>query len=275
MVKINLAFFVPSLIEFIGAMDFPWDRIDLLFSQKLEERKKTFNEDLIKATAAGQETNENDFSIIVESTIYDMIVLAKKGNPTANGYLDFLKKLFEELTDNLTAHEKVLVRSNVKSMLTSFDMKYLNFLGEIAVLNNLIKSKIYRLETIEEKLSNGKAIDFKLRMTESETTHLIEVLNIHLDFKKIDPNPVLIEKFLRDRIAAKILDKTKNLLVYPGLILIPVLWGESKALKIYNDFYKRTPLKIVNTIEPCGYLTYPDGKGRYKHYFEPISTLFK
>lgn len=255
----NLKLFIPALVQLVDGRDFPWDSIDLLFSEKIKDR-------ISKLTG---ETLE------IEASIYDIIVEAKKQNSKAIGLLHFLNKLFEELTDTLETNEKLLVKSNVKQMLTSLDSKYLDFLGEIATLNNLIKSKMYRLVAIEEKLPNGKSIDFKLRHIEQNKFYLVEIVNIHLNSNRVEDNPDAIRKFLTHRLSNKL--KAKNLKLDNGTIfyLIPVIWGGWQQIKIYSNFFRTNGLGLQNVIEPVSYLTYTDGAGYYEHYFKTVSNLFK
>lgn len=259
LVKKNLQIFIPALIELVDGQDFPWDKIDKLFSKKIQDRISKYN---------GETT-------IVEASIYDIIVSAKKQESSAVGLLHFLNKLFEELTDTLEKNEKILIKNNVKNMLISVDSKYLNFLGEIATLNNLIKSKTYRLAGIEHKIPNGKSIDFKLRHIEKNKFLLVEIVNIHLDSKRVDNDPDAIRKFLTHKLSQKIETKKSQIEDEISFYLIPVIWGGWQDIKIYSDFFKSNTLNLPDVIEPVSYLTYTDNAGYYEHYFKNISNLFK
>lgn len=259
LVKENLKLFVPALVELVDGKDFPWTKIDNLFSEKIKMRKAKCN-------------NE---TIIVEASIYDIIVEAKQQNSSAIGLLDFLDKLFEELNDNLNKTERQLVRSNIKKMLISFDSKYLNFLGEIATLNNLIKSKSFRLISIEEKIPNGKSIDFKLLNIEQNKTMLVEIVNIHLNNEKVENDSEAIRVFLTGKLTDKKETKSLKLDNLVQFYLIPVIWGSAENLKVYSDFYRFNSLNLDGILEPVAYLTYSDKTGHYyKHYFTTISKLF-
>jgi hypothetical protein len=276
MVKANLSRFLPALVEFIGKLEFPWDRIDRFFSDELTKRQQKIDDKLKGLLASGNTSDPEDVSITLEVCIYDVIVLAAKGNSTAIGFLHFLNMLFFELTDTLQLKEKILVCSNVRQMLISFDLKYQDFLGEIAVLRNLITSKIYNLEAIEEQPSNSiKPIDFKLRKIETGNIVWVEVLNIHLVDERVNPDSVAIHSFLKGRIVRKLEQKAVNVSDRSQFHLIPVLWGNSDSLKIYSDFFRTNIFQIPNVMEPIGYLTYSDGHGYYEHYFKPVSKLFK
>jgi hypothetical protein len=259
LVKENLKLFVPALVELVDGKDFPWTKIDSLFSEKIKMRKAEFKGE----------------TIIIEASIYDIIVEAKQQNSSALGLLDFLDKLFEELNDNLNKTERQLVRRNIKQMLISFDCKYLNFIGEIATLNNLVKSKLFRLLSIEEKISNGKSIDFKLLNIEQNKIMLVEIVNIHLNNDKVVDESEAIRLFLTGKLTDKKKLKSINLNNEIQFYLIPVIWGSAKSLKVYSDFYKSNSLNLEGILEPVAYLTYSDKAGYYyKHYFTTISKLF-
>ena len=141
----------------------------------------------------------NGETIIVDANIYDVIIEAKKNNPTAIGYLDFLDRLFQKITDNLTTAEKRHIQTNVTNLLTKYDKGYWGYVAEIATLNNLIKSKAYRLTGSEVRLPGTKPIDFKLSVIEGNKDVFVEILSIHLDSDRVDNDPEIMKKFLLGR----------------------------------------------------------------------------
>jgi hypothetical protein len=258
LVKSNLELFLPALIRLVDFKDFPWTKIDQAFSNKWEQRT-------IESKGEAMQ---------IEASIYDIIIAAKKENRQAIGLLDFLNKLFEELADHLTKAEKVLVRRNVKSMLKALDSKYLNFVGEMGVLNNMIKSGRYRLTGIEYKLPNGKSADFRMTQTAKNEDILIEVVNLHLDAGKVESDPVAISQFLTKKLSEKMADKKEKLTEPVKIYLIPILWGGWQDIKVYSDFCKNTPVAIPDTLEPIAYLQYNDGAAYFEHHFKSVSHLF-
>ncbi|MCW3110733.1 MAG: hypothetical protein JWQ09_5239 [Segetibacter sp.] len=258
LVKVNLELYLPALVELIDFDDFPWDKIDQAFSAKWEQRT----------------IESNGEKMLIEASIYDIIIEAKKNNRQAIGLLDFLNRLFEELANTLTPPEKILVRSNAKSMLKAFDSKYLNFVGEMGTLNNMIKSGAYRLNGIEYKLPNGKSVDFKLTQTVKNEVILVEIVNLHLDADRVEDDAAAIIKFLTHKLSTKMADKKQNLTNDIVIYLIPVLWGGWKEIKIYSDFFKNNQFSIQNTLEPIAYLQYNDGKNYFQHHFKTVSHLF-
>jgi hypothetical protein len=273
-VKMNLSRNVPTLLEFIGDLDFPWDTIERKFSEDLKRREREWKEKVQNLIAAGLSREEAENTTIrIEACVYHLIVQAIKGNDTSIGFLHFLELLFQELTDNLLPNEKLLIRTCVKNMLMKFDLKYHDFLGEIAVLNYFIKLKTYRLEGIEKRIELSKPIDFKLKCIRANQTVWIEVCNIHLDSEKVIEQPEAIEKFLRGRLTKKLSAKKVCITEKLNYNICPVLWGDARSLKFYNEFFIKTKFKMDNVLEPMAYLTYSYSNG-YKHFFKPISSLF-
>lgn len=103
--KTNLKYYVPSLVELVDNKDFPWNKIERMFTEKLNQRVDSIDGE----------------HLLVEASIYDIIVQVKKDNIQATGLLHYFNHLFKELLDHLSATEKLHIRSNVKSMLKSFD----------------------------------------------------------------------------------------------------------------------------------------------------------
>jgi hypothetical protein len=261
-VKINLSEYFPELISFVGDSYLDWDYIDSLFSKEIDKRIR-------KANTDGTET------IRIQATIYDLIVETKKNNLQAVRLLDFFRKAVAELDINLTLNEKKLVVPTIRSILTALDSRYLDFFGELLVLNNLMKSKTYRLEDIEEKLSNSKTIDFKLRYMANDSLRLVEVVNIHLNPEKVDSNENLIKSFLGNRFIKKIADKKKGLKI--DFFLIPVLWGQWKDIQIYSEHFKKNSIDMPYVIEPVAFVTFHDQNddNYLLHRFGNVSNLFE
>lgn len=258
LVKENLEEFIPSLVALVDGKNFPWDRIEGLFDKKI----------------AAREAESKAEAIQVEACIYDLIIAARMQNQQAVRLLHFLDELFENLTNTLNATEKPLLKRTVQQMLESLDSKYLNFLGEIATLNNLLQSGSYQLIGIEDKMPNGKSIDFKLKLVGQDKFLLVEVVNIHLDSSKVVDDAEAISKRLTHKLARKIADKKQGLDIDVEFYLIPVIWGGGEDIKTYSEFFKTHRLELPAVVEPVAYLTRFNEVGYCKHHFGPLSTLF-
>lgn len=258
-VKENIRFYLPAITDIVGDTDFGWERIDKLFS-----------DELIKRTA---KANENGGTWTVQATIYDIIIEVKKQNLEAMRFLSFFQLLLEELSMNLTAEEKKIIKKNIRDFLTRFDFRCLDYVGELAVINNLIKSKTYRLENVETKLASEKSIDFKIKKTEDGKLYLVEVLNIHLDGDKVESDEKKIKIFLNHRLTKKIESKKSD----TNFFLVPVLWGGWQDIKVYSDYFKKNKMHLTNVLEPVAYATFTDPKNEkfYFHRFGNVSNLFE
>lgn len=256
-VKENIRFYLPAITDIVGDTDFDWERIDKLFSDEVTKRT-------VKA---------NGGTLMIEATIYDIIIEVRKQNLEAMRFLSFFQRLLEDLSMNLTDEEKKIIRKNIRDFLTRFDLRYLDYVGELAVINNLIKSKIYRLENVEMKLANEKSIDFKIRKSEDGKIYLVEVLNIHLDSNKVEADEEKIKKFLTYRLEKKIASKKSDI----NFFLVPVLWGGWRDIKVYSDYFKKNKMHLQNVSEPVSYVTFNDPKNKsfYFHRFGNVSNLFE
>jgi hypothetical protein len=266
--KRNLSVYLPSLISITENLDMNWNHINNLVNEKHEDRKAELKEN-------NQETMQ------VSGNVYDIIVEAMKGNPQANRYLDFMVCVFHDLYLILKDEDKIKIKPTIENFLINLDYKYLNFLGEMAVLNNLLKSKIYTLNSIEVALENkpdSKTIDFGLTKVEDRSLVFVEIVNIHPDEERIENDDEKIRTFLYGRFVNKINDKKKKLVdkSKANFFLVPVIWGNTETLKIYSDYFKRNKIEIDKVTEPVVYSTFVnESTGYYEHRFANISNLFK
>lgn len=258
-VKENLEDAIPSLVALVDGERFPWDKIDGLFNAKIAKRTEECKGEAMQ----------------VEACIYDVIIAARMQKPQAIRLLRFLNKVFENLTVTLQAAEKPLIKHTIRQMLESLDGKYLNFVGELATLNRLLESGLYRLIGIEDKLPNGKFIDFKLQQVGHDKFDLVEVFNIQLDSSKVVDNADAIRKRLLHKLTQKIEDKTAGLSSDVSFRPIPIIWGGWEDIRVYGEFFKAHKLELPEVAEPLAYLTLHDGADYCEHHFAPISTLFE
>ena len=259
MVRLNLQAYFPELLKLAEGLNISWEKIDKMFTRKIEDRKRI----------------ANGKPISVQVNIYDVIVLVKKGDFSAVGMLDFLNKMVNELSGQLSVEEKRLIRSSIQGVLINFDRKYLNFAGELAVLNNLLKSKTYRLKQVEAKLPNGKSLDFSLESLKSGSITHVEVMNIHLDEGRVSADEEAISKFLTGRITDKFNEKREGLKESVDFFIVPVLWGNWESIKIYSDYFKKHKSPVEYAIEPVAHVRFTDGIRYFDHRFGRVSGLFK
>jgi hypothetical protein len=237
-IKLGLELYIPSLLELING-NIRWKSLKKILENKFNEEKERYN-------------NEERFELRV--TLYSICALAAKGNPESKQFLFFIDNVFKSLATCLSDSEKNLIKENISNLLEYRD-GFLNYLGELCVLNSLMSSGLYRLEKTEYRLEKDrKGIDFKITNIESNQSYLIEVVNIELrEDKMTDHN--LIQKSLTSKIQEKL-----NLTDESGITqytLIPVIWGGrdnvDNILKV-KDFYEKTNFSIDRVQTPRVYM---------------------
>lgn len=259
-IKGRIQQYIPALIELLGNETISWGRITNQFKKIFESRKQKYI--------------ANNNYLEIEASLYDIIIATINGNKQAEILFIFFNRLIEELIQFVPREHIGKLKKTVYDLLTNFDKNYLNFIGELAILNNLLKSGNYFLEDIEYPLGNGNSIDFKFYNISSAKSVLIEVVNIHP--KQDLPDSFHdINAFLSKRINDKVLNKKKNLNVSIEFILTPVIWAPIKDLyRIYNFLKAGEHLSIMSSIEPSAYACFHDENGRVNYKFGRVSTLF-
>lgn len=266
--KMNSECFLPSLFRITEAdPNFPWERIDRQFTTFLGQKLK--NSDKEKLTGS-------DYSITLEACLFLVMIQARKGSRSAFEMLDYLNRLLSDLHANMAYGRLPLLSRIVKSLMVNFDLKFLNFVGELAVLNALLKGGVYELEGIEFGEKAMPTIDFKMKNLEDDLIDLVEVLNIQICSSKVEQSDDAIFKFLSFRFNNKI-EKKLNYLSAADytFTLVPVLWGSPSEIKIYSDFFKRNKVDFLGcqcVHEPFAYLKHSNG-AELIHQFSRVSKL--
>lgn len=257
LVEQNLRAYIPGIVELINGCDFPWSSINSKFNRALDSRIN----------------NSKDEFIIVEASIYDVIIAVISGKSEYVGLLIYFNRLFDDLNQNLSINERILVISGVKNLLLTFNKNYLNFIGELSVLNQLKKSGNFNLIKYEHELPNGKSIDFDLEIINPNMRILIEVMNIHINNIRVVNDDNEIQSFFVKRIKDKIKSKKKGLLEDVNIHFLPIVWGALDQLKIYQFFFNNNSLNLNLVYEPLSYVSLTDHNGNYEFKFTPLSKL--
>ncbi|TRX61377.1 hypothetical protein FNH22_04795 [Fulvivirga sp. M361] len=131
----------------------------------------------------------------------------------------------------------------------------------------------YHLNGIEKTIhpEKKKSADISLIRKKDNIEVLIEVLNVHLETKKIE-NYDDLEYHLK----SKFEDKSKDKFVNPDKIIFiqPVIWTSNlEQLKTLCEFYSEANFKTENVIVPMSYLTFKHPDGKYEHRFESLNTI--
>lgn len=254
----NLRTYLPRMVDLVNQNTFPWTKIESRFEKEMDSRF--------------QNKGDREF-ITIETSIYDIIVSVKNGCKDHIGLLKYFNLLFKELNNNLDELEKSQIVLAIKNLLLSFDKRYLNFVGELSVLNQLKKTGNFKLHKHEFKLSNNKTIDFDLEILDPKMRILVEVLNIHINEEKVENDSFKIKEFFIKRINNKIETKKLNLNQDVNIHFVPVVWGSYDQLIIYRDFFKNHKLCLDLAYEPLSLLMLSDGEGYYEFRFSKLSQL--
>lgn len=261
-IKNRLKEYFPIIFELLGDINLDWKRIEKRFSQKLDEHIRKFD-------LTGQ-------PIRIQASLYHIITASKEGKEEATRLLDFIIKLFQELITRLDKEEKKLIKKNLFDLLTNIDMKYLNFLGELCVLNQVKRNTKLKLIATEQPLDknkkDGTKIDFVFYNSESEKKLLVEIVNVHIN-KTVTETNEKIEILLDQKIKGKL--NKKGLRANFEFLLIPVIWGPIDDLKRLIQYYETFEPKFTNTSTPVCYMTFSDSVGNRVHKFGTIDTILK
>lgn len=247
--KKSVELYLPSLCELIIG-DFGWQSLNKSFDRSFEKNKKRCDDGEIP---------------IIKKNLYNIISGVINGKKEDIAFYFYLDNLFKNLSLKLDLNGKKWIKKNLKGLLL-FE-GFLETLGELSVLNNLMDTKVYKLietEAVEGNRSKGyekrTGIDFKLRNIETEKDVLVEVVNIEL--KDINTfNNEAINKLLSDKLQEKVLAKKQNSLDY---LLIPVLYYEKiDLLKSMAKFYEENNFKIESAEVPRAFVLASDESFQY------------
>lgn len=259
-IKALLKEYVPSLFNF-PIENIGWRGIN-------EDFLEHYNKRLLRL--------EGQDSINVEANFYDVIGKVLDKDPRFERLLGFLNYVLERLSANLSKKSKGLVVGTVTKVLTNFDTRYLNFVGELAVLNNIVESGNFELLRVESPIGHGKKkAEFLLKKKDNGTEFMLEVLNIH-SYKFESDNDGL-KKFFDDRAEKKIKQKLGNQ-SKSDFVLAIVVWTSADQLSILNSFFKQG-YKISSSrayvLEPLVYVNQHNQDGYTKYLFGTVSSIFK
>jgi hypothetical protein len=170
--------------------------------------------------------------------------------------------------------DKAKIKETLYGMLIEFDLNYYNYVAELAVLNQLLKTNIYSLIETESPLGNGNSVEFLLKKKDGIGQVLLEVVSIRPKvFPSSDDEIVAL---IDQKVEEKIGKKTKGDPKYFIFLLIPVFWGSAADLKKVASLIHEGKIKAKhNILELCGYCTFSDEENNFMdHRFGTLATLF-
>jgi len=258
----RLKIYVPDLFKLIEGQNISWLSINRKFGKFLQQRKIRFHK------GGGYLKDQVNF--------YDVVVQTINGKQEFERFFIYMNVVFRRLNENLSSSQKIMVSKIVRNLLREFSLDYIHSLGELYVLDSLVRHKMYRLVEVEFKLNNGKCIDFKLISSESNKDVLVEIMNIRLDEKKLNSHKEISE-YLMGKFSSKIDYKTMSIPSNFNFFIVPVIWGSKEDLLKVNDFYKNgSGITINRMMEPFSYCCWVDETGKTEPFykFSRISTLF-
>ena len=236
---------------------FSWTSVNKSLSKDLKKAKeKLYSEGTFQKDA-------NLFSLIVEKI---------HGEGKGNSMLDFYNNVFLSLDQNLELKEKKLLSLTLNNILTNNDKNYVNFIGELATLNTVMRTNKYHLKSVEKQIVDNEKVsaDFLLVQKADNFEIYLEVLNIHLhekdfqDYSEIEYH--LQSKFTKKK-GEKILTKEKVILIQP------VFWTKSEEqLRQLSKFYNETNFTVENIQTPLAYSSWSIDDN-FEHRFESIKTI--
>jgi hypothetical protein len=256
-IEARLRKYLPVLFEILEGRTLDWKAINKKFEKVFRKRAKD------------QESGKK----LVEVNLYDVISESLSGNKQAERLIRFLQKLLEEINVNLGV-DKAKINDTLYGMLIEFDLNYYNYVAELAVLNQLLKSNDYSLIETESPLGNGNSAEFLLNKKDGNVRILLEVVSIRPRiFPGSDDEIVaLIDQKVREKIGKK----TKGDPKYFIFLLVPVFWGSAAELKKVASLIHEGKIRAKdNILELCGYCTFSDEGNNYlDHRFGTLATLF-
>ncbi|MBB5396686.1 hypothetical protein [Mucilaginibacter sp. AK015] len=258
--KGRLQSYLPVLFDFLSVRDFDsaqWLKLESNFKQRYLQRKADF------------EANNN--YLLVKRNFFDLITGKLRDERAAVIFFDLVKKLLEELADRFTGEEKKQVIPTLYNLMIADDEKFLNFLGELLVLNAVTKGGNFRLIEVESTIVGDLSADFLFERTSDGGKELIEVTNIHIDEKN-----TRLDERLSSQYARKFQKKTRGAAIFNKFLLVPVIWAPYTDLRRILDLYQGgTMAQNPEVLEPVAYiaLTMPDGGIVYQ--FGSLSTLLR
>lgn len=217
---------------------------------------------------------ELNMPLIIEASFFDIITEALNGKRSARVLLEYFKQLFKDLSNNLSDEQKHMIQKNLYGVLTNLNLDYRNFIGELSVLNNLIKAGYDLLATehrLDEQGLKKTEIDFLVCSPLDKEEILVEVVNIHLSDTNTKDS-ISIKNLLEGKLKPKYQDKkgdSKN-----TFYLIPVLWGSITELKQVIEFYEKNNFSLPNVMDSVCYMSFTkESTGDFYHRFGPVKNI--
>jgi hypothetical protein len=257
-VEQNLKILYPTIFEFLGDRRIGWKKTSQNYERLIKTRKH-----LVTNSKTG----------IIQSELCLLDIIAQRViNKSKNIHLsEFFNTILQNLLNQTDEAERIQLSNTIYNTLINLDRRYLNFVGELAVLS-IMKDQGYYLEQTEFPLTkekNTKRIDFLL--SKEGENRLLEVVNIHIPFE-IPITKESVKLIFESKVKDKIAVKNRN--TEWKFSLAPVIWSDFKTLEIINGFFE--PEKYDRVLFPFAYMGYNlKGSNQSKVMFGSIDRVIE
>jgi hypothetical protein len=232
---------------------------------------------------------DEHYEIQSETTIFDLVQLASNGDKSKEGFLKFIDNLVSQLVAILDNSHHSRFRKNILHPLLfnfgkdNFQSKYLEPVGELASLYQLLKNPRFQLHQIEFKpraAKNTEGIDFCLRDVVSSSLCLVEVLNIEIKKEHLT-TATQIKEHVYFKVSDKVAEKTKWFkkmeIRLPNLSFLVVLWCfDLESLSaFYPEFIIPENEFEYPLLEFCTFARKVDAKDNYTFAFGTVESILQ
>lgn len=161
--------------------------------------------------------------ILVKTTFIDLLLRSDEGSDDfIKSFVKYCDELVKDTLTKIESKHNKGIRNSFIGKITNLDSwNYLNPIGEIAALNNLLFSSQFSLEQIEYKMPNGKKADFLLRNIENNHKSLVEIVNIHT---RDGIEGEELKNSIINKLSQKVLTE-KTFIPYLPHIFLPIIWS--------------------------------------------------
>lgn len=248
-VEQTLRTYYPTFFNLLGKNNISWASITKAYQTVLIERAGKF------------ETPES--TIIVEPNFLDMVTRAMRGDLKYHAHISFLNHLIQTLSKWLSEDERTVLSGTIYNLLVQPDLRYLNFIGELATLWKF-KKLGYTLHKVEIPVNPEKPKSTKIDFVflKDEKLYYVEVKSLHPpdDFKDYSDERMVLH------LSQKITKYKSTISEHQFAWLFPIVWTDYETLKRIYSLIKQGKLNFEKVFELNAYVTW-QGEG-YKGGFQ-------
>lgn len=245
----------------------------------LEQQKIAFTSFNVKLqdhlVSVAEEIAKKRVTVSRDVNFQSILVGKLEGNASADTMFSFFESVFKSLNQKLSTNEKKLLHPIISQLLSNVNRDYLNYIGELAVLNYNISTYKYKLLDIGAPISSNsnKDADLLFKVDDNGKELLIDVYNLRLEDKVFDTSDDLKKHILR-----KFTEKSQQKVINPDreIQIQPVIWYKDiEQLKFVSDLYNKDDCNVPNVLEPLAWLCFHMPNEPFTHRFESIKNILK